>query len=122
MKCFEKLIKQYMVSKLPSSFDPFQFAYRPNHSTEDAISSVVHLSLQHLEEKNTHMRMLFFDFSSAFKMIIPQQSGEQTGTPGLHTLSTGAPQAVSAALHVDETRDWPGPLLAMTTNTRMTQQ
>ncbi|KAF7649060.1 hypothetical protein LDENG_00147990, partial [Lucifuga dentata] len=72
MKCFERLIKQHMVSKLPSGFDPCQFAYHPNRSTEDAISSALHLSLQHLEERNTFMRMLFVDSSSAFNTIIPQ--------------------------------------------------
>nr|XP_049617694.1 uncharacterized protein LOC125992631 [Syngnathus scovelli]XP_049617695.1 uncharacterized protein LOC125992631 [Syngnathus scovelli] len=72
MKCFERLLKDHIVSRLPPLFDPFQFADRQNRSTQDAISSVLHLSLAHLEEKNTHVRMLFLDFSSAFNTIIPQ--------------------------------------------------
>ncbi|KAI3360341.1 hypothetical protein L3Q82_014656 [Scortum barcoo] len=32
----------------------------------------LHLSLTHLGEKNTHVRMLFLDFSSAFNTIIPK--------------------------------------------------
>ncbi|XP_068506804.1 transmembrane protein 176 isoform X8 [Syngnathus scovelli] len=73
MKCFERLLKGHIVSRLPPLFDPFQFADRQNRSTQDAISSVLHLSLAHLEEKNTHVRMLFLDFSSAFNTIIPQR-------------------------------------------------
>uniref|UniRef100_A0A3B1JFF3 Radial spoke head 3 n=1 Tax=Astyanax mexicanus TaxID=7994 RepID=A0A3B1JFF3_ASTMX len=38
-KCFERLVKWHITSGLPTTFDPFQFAYRPNRSTEDAISS-----------------------------------------------------------------------------------
>ncbi|XP_047454120.1 Krueppel-like factor 3 [Mugil cephalus] len=63
------LVKQHIVSRLPSTFDPFQFAYWRNRSTEDAISSALHLSLAHLEEKNAHVWMLFPDFSSAFRRV-----------------------------------------------------
>ncbi len=66
-------------------FDPFQFAYRPNRSTENAISSVLHLSLAHLEKKNTYVRMLFVDFSSAFNTIIPQHLVSKLGPLGLGT-------------------------------------
>ncbi|XP_056290461.1 uncharacterized protein LOC130206479 [Pseudoliparis swirei] len=38
MKCFERLIKDYICAFLPSSMDPLQFAYRPNRSTDDAVS------------------------------------------------------------------------------------
>ena len=72
MKCFERVVKNHITSKLPPSLDPFQLAYQPNRSTEDAISSSFHLSLERLEDENTHVRMLFLDLSSAFNMIIPQ--------------------------------------------------
>ncbi len=85
MKCFERLVKDYIFSRLPPMFDPFQFAYRPNRSTEDAISSVLHLSLAHLEKKNTCVRMLFVDFSSAFNTIIPQHLVSKLGPLGLGT-------------------------------------
>ncbi|KAI3357423.1 hypothetical protein L3Q82_015858, partial [Scortum barcoo] len=62
-----------------------EFAYRQNCSTEDAICSALHLSLTHLEEKNTHVRMLFLDFSSAFNTIIPQHL---VGKLGLLAFST----------------------------------
>ncbi|KAI3353238.1 hypothetical protein L3Q82_019779, partial [Scortum barcoo] len=57
----------------------------PNRSTEDAICSALHLSLTHLEEKNTHLRMLFLDFSSAFNTIIPQHLVGKLGLLGFST-------------------------------------
>lgn len=47
MKRFERLVKEHLQSSPPPThthtFDPFQFGYWPNHSTEDAISSTLHL-------------------------------------------------------------------------------
>lgn len=37
----------------------------PTSGTKKTISSALHLSLAHLEEKNTFVQMLFLDFSSA---------------------------------------------------------
>uniref|UniRef100_A0A3B5PZ90 Reverse transcriptase domain-containing protein n=1 Tax=Xiphophorus maculatus TaxID=8083 RepID=A0A3B5PZ90_XIPMA len=110
MKCFERLVKEHIVSRLPSTFDPFQFAYRRNRSTEDAISSALHLSLAHLEEKNTHVRMLFLDFSSAFNTIIPQHLAEQLGHLGFSTplrnwlldFLTDRPQSVRIGQHTSD--------------------
>lgn len=72
MKCFEWLFKGHITSILPPSLDPIQFAYCPNRSTEDTISTALHLTLEHQENKNTSVQMLFVDFSSAFNTIIPQ--------------------------------------------------
>ena len=60
-------IKEY----LPSTFDPFQFAYKANRSTDDAISTALHTALSHMEHPGTSVRMLFVDYSSAFNTIIP---------------------------------------------------
>ncbi len=67
-KCFEKLIRDHICSVLPASLDPLQFAYR---STDDAIAFTLHTALSHLENKNTYVRMLFVDYSSAFNTIVP---------------------------------------------------
>ncbi len=56
---------------LPASLDPLQFAYRSNRSTDDAIAFTLHTALSHLENKNTYVRMLFVDYSSAFNTIVP---------------------------------------------------
>ncbi|XP_053702104.1 uncharacterized protein LOC128747907 [Synchiropus splendidus] len=85
MKCFKRVVEDHVVSILPASFDPFQFAYQPNRSTEDAISTALHLSLEHLEKKNTLVRMLFLDFSSAFNTIIPQDLVHKLEQLGVET-------------------------------------
>jgi len=53
--------------------DPHQYAYRRNRSTADAIAAVTHLALSHLKNKDSYVRLLFLDFSSAFNTIIPQK-------------------------------------------------
>ena len=65
MKCFERLVMAHINSILPDYLDPLQFAYRPNRSTDDAIT--LHTALSHLDKRNTYVRMLFIDYSSAFK-------------------------------------------------------
>ncbi|KAI4890208.1 hypothetical protein NFI96_015999, partial [Prochilodus magdalenae] len=77
MKCFERLVKDHITSRLPATFDQLQFAYCPNRSTDDAISSALHLSLTHLANKNSYVWMLFNDFSSAFNTVIPQHLVEK---------------------------------------------
>ncbi|KAL0154309.1 hypothetical protein M9458_050422 [Cirrhinus mrigala] len=74
MKCFERLVMH-----------DIQFAYRPNRSMDDAISSTLHLALAHLEQKDSYVRMLFIDFSSAFNTIIPQQLIHKLNLLGLNT-------------------------------------
>ena len=73
MKCFEKQVLNFLNSKLPDKFDPFQFAYKANRSVDDAISINMHEILQHLEEKKSYARVLFIDYSSAFNTIIPSK-------------------------------------------------
>ncbi len=83
-KCFEKLIRDYICSVLPASLDPLQFAYRSNRSTDDAITFTLHTALSHLENKNTYMRMLFVDYSSAFNTIVPDTLVVKLQTLGLN--------------------------------------
>ncbi|KAK3537275.1 hypothetical protein QTP70_007002 [Hemibagrus guttatus] len=85
MKCFKRLAMRHMKVQLPPSLDPLQFAYHLNRSTDDAISTTLHLSLTHLDNKDTYVRMLFIDFSSAFNTIIPQQLIEKLILLGLNT-------------------------------------
>ena len=71
-KCFEKLIRTHISSAFPPGFDPHQFAYRANRSTEDAIATALHSTVSHLEQQgNNYARLLFVDYSSAFNTIIP---------------------------------------------------
>ncbi len=83
-KCFEKLVRVYICSVLPASLDPLQFAYLSNRSTDDAIAFTLHTALSHLENKNTYVRMLFVDYSSAFNTIVPATLVAKLQTLGLN--------------------------------------
>lgn len=63
---------QHIKSILSPTLNPFQFAYQANKSTDVAISTILHSALTDLETEDSHVRMLFIDFSSAFNNIIPQ--------------------------------------------------
>ena len=58
---------------IPETLDPLQLAYRPNRSTDDAISIALHTALSHLDKRNTYVRTLFIDYSSAFNPIVPSK-------------------------------------------------
>ncbi len=111
MKCFERLVMQKIKNSLPNTLDPLQFAYRPNRSTDDAISSTLHLALTHLENKDSYVRMLFIDFSSAFNTIIPQQLINKLNLLGLNNslcnwildFLTGRPQSVCVGHNTSST-------------------
>ncbi len=72
MKVFDRLVKSHICSSIPVTLDPLQFAYRPNRSTDDAISHILHSSLTHIDSSNGNFaRLLFIDYSSAFNTIVP---------------------------------------------------
>ncbi|KAK3509604.1 hypothetical protein QTP70_006797 [Hemibagrus guttatus] len=83
MKCFERLVMRHIKTQLPPSLDPMQ--YHPNCSTDNAITTILHLALTHLDNKDTNVRMLFIDFSSAFNTIIPQHLIEKLSLLGQNT-------------------------------------
>ncbi len=71
MKSFEKLVLAHLKDITGPSLDPLQFAYRANRSVDDAVNMGLHYVLQHLDRPGAYVRILFVDFSSAFKTIIP---------------------------------------------------
>ncbi len=86
MKVFERLLKKHICSSIPATLDPLQFAYRPNRSTDDAISQVLHSSLTHIDSKNgNYVRLLFIDYSSAFNTIVPTKLAVKLSDLGLNT-------------------------------------
>ncbi len=111
MKCFEQLVMHHIKSVLPPSLDPFQFAYRSNRSTDDTIATALHPALTHLDKKDSYVRMLFIDFSSAFNTIIPQQLIHKLVQLGLNTslcnwhldFLTERPQAVRIGINTSST-------------------
>ncbi len=103
MKVFERLLKNHICCSIPANLDPLQFAYRPNRSTEDAISQVLHSSLTHIDSKNgNYVRLLFTDYSSAFNTIVPIKLAVKLTDLGLNSslcdwiqdFLTGRPQVV----------------------------
>jgi hypothetical protein len=85
MRCFERLVMAQINTIIPETLDPLQFAYRPNRSTDDAISIALHTALSHMDKRNTYVRMLFFDYSSAFNTIVPPKLITKLRTLELNT-------------------------------------
>ncbi len=103
MKVFERLVKSHISSSIPVTLDPLQFAYRPNRSTDDAISHILHSSLTHIDSSNGNFaRLLFIDYSSAFNTIVHIKLTSKLTGLGLNTslcdwiqdFLTGRPQVV----------------------------
>lgn len=54
-----------------TAFGTFQFAYKTNRLTEDAVNAALHVALTSLEKPGTYTFLLFVDYSSAFNTIHP---------------------------------------------------
>ena len=104
MKCFERLVMAHINTIIPGTLEPLQFAYRPNRSRDDAVSTAIHTALSHLDKRNTYVRMLFSDYSSAFNTIVPSKLTTKLRSRGLNTslfnwildFLMGSPQVVRA--------------------------
>ena len=73
IKCFERLVKDHITSNLPDTLESLKFAYQPNRSTDNVITTALHPALSHLDKMNTYVRMLIIDYSSAFNTIVPSK-------------------------------------------------
>lgn len=71
MKVFERLVLNYIEQVMNAAEDKLQFAYKTGVGVDDAIISLLHKSLSHLETLDNIVRITFFDFSSAFNTIQP---------------------------------------------------
>ncbi|KAK0153912.1 hypothetical protein N1851_004008 [Merluccius polli] len=76
MKCFERLVKSFICSSLPSTLDSMQFAYRSNRSMGDAIALTVHTARSHLDKGDTYTT------APAFNTIIPSRLLSKQVDPG----------------------------------------
>jgi hypothetical protein len=85
MKCFERLVTAHINTIIPETLDPLRFAYRPNRSTDDAISIALKTALSHLDKGNTYVRMQLIDCSSAFNTVVPSNLIIKLRTLGLNT-------------------------------------
>lgn len=71
MKTLERLVLAHLRPLVSSALDPLQFAYQSGIGVEDAIIYLLHSVLSHLEKAGSTVRIMFFDFSSAFNTIQP---------------------------------------------------
>ena len=102
MKCFERLVMAHINTTIPETLDPLQLSYRPNRSTDDAISIPLHTALSPLDKRNPYVRMLFIDYSSVNTTIVPSKLNTKLRILGLNTslcnwildFLTGRPQVV----------------------------
>lgn len=58
IKCFERLVKPHIKDITDINVDPYQYAYRKNRSASDAVSSVIHSALNHLESRDSCQAVL----------------------------------------------------------------
>ena len=71
MKCFERIVLNNLNKQISQLLEPFQFAYQPKRSVEDALLVFSNSIYRHLDKANSYCRILFVDFSSAFNTIQP---------------------------------------------------
>jgi len=71
-KCMERMILAQLVRASKNTLDPYQFAYKPNSSTNDALCTFLHETTSHLDKNSSNVvRSLFLDFTSAFNTMQP---------------------------------------------------
>ena len=71
MKTLERLLLHLLRLEVKDTLDPLQFAYKEHIGVDDAVLYMLHRALSHLEEPGAYVRIMFFDFSSAFNTIQP---------------------------------------------------
>ena len=69
MKCLEHIVKKYICINADEIMDNLQFAYRKGRSAQDATLTVLHQITEHLEETNSHVRVLYIDFSNPWVQV-----------------------------------------------------
>ncbi|KAI3374668.1 hypothetical protein L3Q82_021241 [Scortum barcoo] len=85
----ERLVLAHLRPLVSSFMDPLQFAYQPDIGVDDAVIYLLHTSLTHLEKAGSTVRIMFFDFSSAFNTIQPRLLGDKLQLAGVdHHLTT----------------------------------
>lgn len=68
---------KHMKSLVVGKLDPLQFAYQAHLGVDDAIIYLLHRAHSHLDRAGSAVRIMFFDFSSAFNTIQPSLLGEK---------------------------------------------
>ena len=71
MEVFEKNVLSKLRVQVQTFMDPFQFAYSQKRGVDDAVLCLLNPIYKHLETKGSSVRIMFYDFSSAFNTIQP---------------------------------------------------
>ena len=72
MKVMEGLVLVHLRPLVCPSQDPLQFAYQPHVGVDDTLIYLLQEAYSSLDRPNTAVRVMFFDFSSAFNTIQPK--------------------------------------------------
>ncbi|KAG1673585.1 Anoctamin-7 [Nymphon striatum] len=73
LKLLEHYLKQFVNVLVSDQLDSNQFAYKEHRGTQDAIALLINQTQCFLDEKDTIVRILFLDFSSAFNTVSRQE-------------------------------------------------
>ncbi|KAI4880336.1 hypothetical protein NFI96_004093 [Prochilodus magdalenae] len=73
MKTLERLLLHFLRPQVQRAMDPLQFAYREKVGVEDAMLYLLQSAHSHLDKGGSAVKIMFFDFSSAFNTIQPLQ-------------------------------------------------
>lgn len=66
MKTLEQMLLCILKLKVKDKLNPLQFTYKEHIGADDAVLYMLHCALSHLEESCAYVRIMFFNFSSAF--------------------------------------------------------
>ena len=77
MKTMERLVLHVLRPQVRHARDPLQFAYQEKVGVDDAITYLLHRTHSHLDKGKSAVRIMFFDFSSAFNTIQPPRLGDK---------------------------------------------
>ena len=82
MKTFERLVLNLLRPAVCDHLDPLQFAYQAGIGVDDAIIYLMNRALTYLDTPGCTVRIIFFDFTSAFNTIQPALLAEKLTTMG----------------------------------------
>ncbi len=71
IKSLERIVTEKLRENVLHTLDHYQFAYKENRSTEDALNFMTHFILKHLENPVAYVRVIFMVLSSAFNTLLP---------------------------------------------------
>ena len=77
MKTLERFVLDQLKAMVRPHLDPLQFVYQPQTGVEDAITYLLNRVYAHLDKPGSTLRVIFFDFSSAFSTISPALLGDK---------------------------------------------